>query len=709
MIRPGDVLRHAIYTECGNMFYFIVSIFLSAFLLFQIQPMIARYILPWFGGVPAVWSTVQMFFQILLTAGYAYADWVSKPGYKRERWHILLLCLSVIGVLMLSVFWRSPITPSSDWKPSPEAMPVLEIVKLLMISVGLPYFLLASNSPLVQAWFHRLFPTQTAYRLYAISNIGSLLGLVSYPLLVEPLFTLPVQGWMWSIGYLCYVGFALWGTIKALQHRSATVIYPEIEASDRPIRLSWSDRLLWIGLAATASLFLLATTARITQEIAVVPFLWVLPLTIYLLSFIITFANERYYNRNIFLGIFIFSFLAVIWAVIGLVTIPIIIQITIYSLCLFAVCMICHGELYRLRPQQSQLTTFYLLVSVGGALGGIFVTFVAPVIFKGYWEYPLGLVLAWLLFFLTTFHRSETGLKWQRLMLWAGLICAGFLMYLFISLDLESSVLLQRNFYAATRIKVLEPTNESSQRYVLVHGMTLHGVQYLDPEKRKLPTAYYSETSGVGLAINHHPRRRNGMRVGVLGLGIGTLAAYGLPDDVYRFYEINPDVIEIAIGKGGYFSYLQDSSATIEVVLGDARLSLERELQESGSQNYHVLVLDVFSSDSIPVYLLNREAFALYLDHLAPDGIIAVHISNRHLDLVPVVWKLADHFSLHRLLIDDEGDNERAIRSRWFLLSRDESLLSIPELTTRARNMNGYTTSLPLWTDDYSNLLQIMR
>jgi len=199
------------------------------------------------------------------------------------------------------------------------------------------------------------------------------------------------------------------------------------------------------------------------------------------------------------------------------------------------------------------------------------------------------------------------------------------------------------------------------------------------------------------------------MRVGVLGLGIGTLAAYGLPDDVYRFYEINPDVIEIALGKGGYFSYLQDSSATIEVVLGDARLSLERELQESGSQNYHVLVLDVFSSDSIPVYLLNREAFALYLDHLAPDGIIAVHISNRHLDLVPVVWKLADHFSLHRLLIDDEGDNERAIRSRWFLLSRDESLLSIPELTTRARNMNGYTTSLPLWTDDYSNLLQIMR
>jgi hypothetical protein len=282
-------------------------------------------------------------------------------------------------------------------------------------------------------------------------------------------------------------------------------------------------------------------------------------------------------------------------------------------------------------------------------------------------------------------------------------------MYLFITIDVQNSVLLQRNFYAATRVKVLESGNDSTRRYVFLHGITLHGFQYTEPEKHKLPTAYFSETSGVGLAITNHPRRQDGMRVGVLGLGIGTLSAYGLPGDVYRFYEINPDVIEIASGKDGYFSYLRDSSASIELILGDARLSLEHELKESGSQGYHVLVLDVFSSDSIPAYLLNRESFALYLDHLAPDGILAVHISNRHLDLVPVVWKLADHFALHRLLIDDEGDNERSIRSRWFLLSRDGSLLSNPELTARARNMDGYTTSLPLWTDDYSNLFQILR
>jgi hypothetical protein len=691
------------------MFYFIVSIFLSAFLLFQIQPMIARYILPWFGGVPAVWSTVQMFFQIMLTIGYAYADWVGKPGYKRERWHILFLCLSVIGILILGWFWRSPITPGNDWKPSPEAMPVLEIIKLLTISVGLPYFLLASNSPLVQAWFHRLFPNQTAYRLYAVSNIGSLLGLISYPLLVEPLLTLPWQGWMWSIGYLCYAGFAMWGAIRAWRHQSATTASPETVVSDPPSTLSWRDLLLWIGLAATASLFLLATTARITQEIAVIPFLWVLPLTIYLVSFIITFSGDRYYNRDIFLGIFVFSFLAVFWTVTELETTPIVVQIMTYSLCLFAVCMICHGELYRLRPQQSQLTMFYLMVSVGGAFGGLFITFVAPVIFRGYWEYPLGLVLAWLMFFLVTFRLPESNLKWHRRIVWGGLIGAGLLMYIFITIDVQNSVSLQRNFYAATRIKILEPGNDSTRRYVFLHGITLHGFQYTEPEKHKLPTAYFSETSGVGLAITNHPRRQDGMRVGVLGLGIGTLSAYGLPGDVYRFYEINPDVIEIASGKDGYFSYLRDSSASIELILGDARLSLERELKESGSQGYHVLVLDVFSSDSIPAYLLNRESFALYLDHLAPDGILAVHISNRHLDLVPVVWKLADHFALHRLLIDDEGDNERSIRSRWFLLSRDGSLLSNPELTARARNMDGYTTSLPLWTDDYSNLFQILR
>lgn len=695
------------------MFYFILSIFLSAFLLFQIQPMIARYILPWFGGVPAVWSTVQMFFQVLLTFGYAYATWVSKPGSQRERWHILLVILSIAGVVSLGFFWRSPITPGIDWKPASDASPVLEIVKLLVISVGLPYFLLASNSPLLQAWFHRLFPDQTAYRLYAFSNIGSLLGLISYPLLVEPSLTLPLQGWMWSIGYLCFGCLAIWGARRAWQHKSAIASPASTITSNASLSPAWRDYLLWVGLAATASLFLLATTARITQEVAVVPFLWVLPLTIYLLSFIITFSGERYYSRNIFFAIFIFSFLLVLWVIFGVETIPIVIQIAVYTLCLFAVCMICHGELYRLRPQQSRLTIFYLLVSVGGALGGVFITFVAPTLFQGYWEYPLGLVSAWLVFFLTILRNPETIRGWYRLavhaVIWAGFIFSVGFMYLFIVVDVESSVVLKRNFYAVTRVKVLEDVEASQRKYALVHGITIHGIQYMDPDKRTLPTAYFGETSGAGLALLHHPQRGQGMRVGILGLGIGTLATYGMPGDVYRFYEINPDIIALAQGEDGYFSYLKDSKAAIEIVPGDARLSLERELREEGSQAYDMLILDVFSSDSIPVYLLNREAFALYLEHLTTDGILAVHISNRHLDLVPVVWRLADHFALSRLLIEDQGDGERTLRSRWIILSRNPDLLSIPELTMHARNMEGFTTSLPLWTDDYSNLFQILR
>jgi hypothetical protein len=331
-------------------------------------------------------------------------------------------------------------------------MPVLEIIKLFTISVGLPYFLLASNSPLVQAWFHRLFPAQTAYRLYAVSNIGSLLGLISYPLLVEPLLTLPWQGWMWSVGYLGYVGLAIWGAIRAWKHQSATIADPGVVTSDQPSPISWRDRLLWIGLAAMASLFLLATTAHITQEIAVIPFLWVVPLTIYLLSFIVTFSGEHYYSRNLLLFLFVLSFLSVFWTVINVEAIPILIQIFVHSF-LFTFCMICHVELYRLRPQQSQLTIFYLLVSVGGALGGIFVTFMAPLLFRGYWEYPLGLILAWLIFFLVTFRLPESGLRWHRRILWAGLICAVGLMYVCVSIDINNSVLLARNFYAATALK----------------------------------------------------------------------------------------------------------------------------------------------------------------------------------------------------------------------------------------------------------------
>jgi hypothetical protein len=685
---------------------FILAIFLSAFLLFQVQPLIARYLLPWFGGVPAVWSTVQMFFQILLTAGYAYADWIAKSGRRGERYHRLLLPFSAILLLVLGAIWNSPITPSAGWKPSPDAPPIAEILRLLAISVGLPYFLLASTSPLIQAWFHRRFPQRTPYFLYVFSNLGSLLGLLAYPVIIEPLLGLRRQGWTWSALYLVDALLLFLLTWQAGQRPDTA--HEETPTSPAP---SWWQGSVWMGLAATASLFLLATTAQITQEIAVVPFLWVLPLTVYLLSFIITFSGERWYRRGLFSPLMLLATVLVLLALAQRATMPVLWQIAIYTLLLFTVSMVCHGELYRLRPEPAHLTRFYLLVSLGGALGGIFVTLIAPSIFPGYWEYPFGLSLAWLFLLFMSLRptpRHTSKRPWrllQNALLAIGVGISLALSYQFVATDLRQPLWIARNFYGV--IKVL-PSEKTPARYLMTHGATVHGFQYLEPGLQKLPTAYYGEQSGAGLAILHHPRRGQGMRVGVLGLGIGTLATYGQVGDVYRFYEINPQVIELASGKGGYFTYLKQSAARIELIPGDARLSLERELEQGQAQQYDVLVLDVFSGDSIPTHLLNREAFALYLAHLNPQGILAVHISNRHLDLLPVVWKLADFFHLERLLISNPGDGERNFPSRWVLLARQASLFA-PQVLSHASDMHGYTSPLRLWTDDYSNLIQILK
>jgi SAM-dependent methyltransferase len=278
-----------------------------------------------------------------------------------------------------------------------------------------------------------------------------------------------------------------------------------------------------------------------------------------------------------------------------------------------------------------------------------------------------------------------------------------------IQADTVDSLGSWRNFYGVVRVQELGAEGWPTHAYSLVHGITVHGTQFADESKRDVPTTYYGPDSGVGLALLNYPRPADGMRVGVLGLGVGTLATYGLPGDVYRFYEINPAVIRLAEGEGGYFSFLQDSRAKIEIAPGDARLSLERELADGHPQNYDVLVLDVFSSDSIPVHLLDKEAFELYLQHLKPGGILVVHITNRHLDLVPVVWTLADHFGLSRVLVDDPGNYSTSSRSVWMLLARDPALLEIPALRLGAEPMDGYTSGIRLWTDDYSNLFQILK
>ncbi len=439
-----------------------------------------------------------------------------------------------------------------------------------------------------------------------------------------------------------------------------------------------------------------------------IPFLWVLPLSLYLLSFILAFSGDRGYNRKFYALSFLISTAFTLFVMLNATSLHVYWQILAYCCLLFTACMICHGELYLLRPPPAHLTTFYLMVSIGGAAGGIFVSLVAPVIFNGYWEFFVGLAMT-LGILLTVLRRTNSTRGRARFVFTVFLLVTAMLALL--TTLFSGALFARRNFYGVIRVRKLLPAGSPSEAYVMSHGITVHGLQFIDPELRRTPTTYYVPDGGAGLAILHHPKYGRGepMRVGLLGLGVGTLAVYGKPGDEYRLYEINPIVTDLAQGAGGYFSFLSDSRADMTIVLGDARISLERELAEGHPQNFDVLVLDTFSSDSIPVHLVTSEAFALYLEHLAPDGIIAAHITNLHLDLQPVFWQLARRHGLRMARINYEGDRNGGFASHWILLARDPILLEDPAIQANAVNLRNYSTEVKLWTDDYSNLVQLLK
>jgi len=644
-----------------------------------------------------------LFFQVLLTGGYAYAYWLMRRVKKQAFIHVSLIILSISLLVFLSFFWRSPITPNASWKPQNVDTPILDIFKLLVVSVGLPYFLLASNSPLMQAWFSRTFPERSYAKLYSLSNVGSLLGLLAYPVLVEPTLSLRNQGWMWSVSFVVFGLFASWIAIR--NGRSSPLSQPKTAPISPSTRPSLALMSLWIALSATASLFLLSVTNQISQEVAVIPFLWILPLALYLISFILTFSGERGYNRKIYSVLFIISVILTLFVLLNATAVHVYWQILAYCLLLFSSCMLCHGELYLLRPDADHLTSFYLMVSIGGATGGLFVSLIAPVIFNGYWEFFVG--LAMMAAILITILRSNHNLvnRARFVFLVFGLVTV---MLVLVETYFSGSLYSSRNFYGVIRVREDLVGDPQRPAYLMVHGITVHGLQFIGAD-RDLPTTYYVKDGGAGLAILNHPCYGHGLKVGMLGVGTGTLTIYGQPGDVYRLYEINPIVTNLAEGRGDYFSFVKDSRADVTMVLGDARISLERELAENGSQNFDVLVLDTFSSDSIPVHLVTKEALALYLEHLAPNGIIAAHITNLHLNLQPVFWELARYYGLSMVRVNYEGDSNGSYASHWILLSRDPALLDMPAIQEHAVDLNGYSTDLKLWTDDYSNLFQILK
>ena len=960
------------------MFRYAVTIFVSAFLLFQVQPLIGRFILPWFGGGPSIWTSCMLFFQILLLGGYLYAHLISVKLKSRTQvlTHLSLLAISLVFL---------PISPSDSWKPVADQSPLLQILLLLLATVGGPYFMLSSTGPLMQKWFSQSSPGQSPWRLYALSNIGSLLALLSYPFVFEPWLALRQQVWSWSVVYGAYVVLATWCGIRYLQHQriAATNSFSTAESMDSAPASSADDArtirprpgmgtmLLWLGLAACSSAMLLATTNQLCIDVATVPFLWVLPLSLYLISFIICFDSPQWYDRRAY-GLLLLACTPVAcWVINEGADVNISKQVTIYATILFACCMTCHGELVSCKPHAQYLTLFYVLISAGGALGGVFVAIVAPYTFHGYWEYHIGLVAccavtliawcaqriwlntpsaafwiwavitavnvalgAWFLYlpledtidatdetivfgvfgliqFIGLIVTGALERRWNWLIaVWSVLsavLCAWFIGYgtwqfpgmmsksIYISLastaicspivagillmlsrsltkasvrfcalgaiyvvaaglcgwlfvmkgmelhwsfgwrsenilltllaivvvapfiaavrlflfgfsheqsirlyglgtisvittsvcgilmraewlpewvgisfasttgaavlmewsadgfrgkertslgfwfwvpaitlilflsnrlavivksenvvdDDKQTVYTSRNFYGVLRVQK-ESSEEDEDfiapKYSLTHGQIRHGFQFIDEYWKTQPTTYYGRESGVGIAIQMSRERQmkgdtRPLRVGVVGLGTGTIAAYGEKGDTFRFYDINPDVVALS---EKFFTYLHDSPARTEVVIGDARIMMEREIAAGQIQQFDVLAIDAFSSDAIPVHLLTSECGDIYRQHLKPGGILAVHISNRFLDLNPVSRGLAEHLGWNAYQIENSKDDLTGVfSSTWILLTSDKELGGDAAFQKSVTPWKEDEKILH-WTDDYSGLWQVL-
>lgn len=663
----GVYLRRALY---GGV------VFWSALLLLLVQPVLTKAILPWFGGSAGVWTTAMLFFQALLLLGYLYAHLLNR-GLRLK--HQVL----VHGALLLASVAFLPLHPSASWKPDGREDPVFKILGLLATTAGLPYFVLSTTSPLLQAWYSRVVHTELPYRLFAISNFGSLVALLSYPVLVEPWLTVGVQLQWWSAAYVAFALLCLGAAVMSWKNAVAVA----------PAALPERGRMAtWLALGAIPSVLWLGVGNQLSQEVAAVPFLWIMPLAIYLLTFVLCFDHDRWYRPRLFRWI-----LPLAWGGIVLVAsqrgyVDIRSAVPILLAALFLCCMFCHGELARQKPDARSLTAYYLTIAAGGALGGVFVGLVAPRIFSDYFELPISVLACvvmalWLLY----------GFAGKRVLRIGAVVAAGIVASLVTRTEPLNANVHIRNFYGILQTE--ESGSGSDRQRSLFNGTIQHGNQFLDKDRSRLPTTYYGPASGAAIALNVL-QRHGPVNVGVIGLGVGTMAAYGRDRDRFRFYDINPDVIRLALSQ---FRYLKQSPAEVTVVTGDARLSLERERP----QNFDLLVVDAFSGDSIPVHLLTKEAFALYFQHLKPEGAIAVHVTNKHLELAPVVELSATANGASSSLIHNSGEDRTAVYlSSWVIVTRDRTLTKQIAWLSSPIPRKG---RLRLWTDDYSNLLAILR
>ena len=674
---------------------FASTILLSAFLLFLVQPIIAKQILPWFGGTSAVWTTCLVFFQVVLLAGYTYSHLTTRylSPKQQARLHIALLLFSLLFL---------PIVPSEALKPAAGADAALRIVVLLVATIGLPYFLLSSTGPLLQKWVAPHFAEKSVYRLFALSNFGSLIGLLAFPFVIEPFSTSRAQSIVWSVAYAVFAvacAASAWRASHSVVEEDAAVV-SAADPEGPPPRLD--DYALWLAFAALGSVLLLATTSHITQNIASVPFLWVLPLSLYLLSFVVAFEGRQgrgWYQRAWFLFptlLLLVAMAAGLEANRGVLDVSL--AVPLYTVGMMMAAFFCNGELALSKPVPRYLTHFYLTISLGGALGGMLVGLVAPRVFPTYFELPVALVLlASLAVFVARKIRWLVGpaIVATLATAWFGSAYIGFLR--------DDVVYMHRNFYGTLRVKEQGEGDHQVRR--LLHGVILHGEHQTINAERLETGTYYARTSGIGRAIEAK-QKQGPVRLGFVGLGVGTLSAYGRASDVVRFYELDPDVLALAKTQ---FSYLSSSPAAIEFVIGDARLSMERELLSGALQRYDALAIDAFSSDSIPVHLITSEATALFFQHLKPDGILAYHISNRFLDLKPVLANIAQANNLVvRLVTDSPGDGSTASITDWVLLARSPAAFDDERLAEVVEEIDP-NPHFSLWTDQFNNLIDVLK
>ena len=685
---------------------YAATILFSSFLLFLVQPIIAKQILPWFGGTAAVWTTCLVFFQLALLAGYIYSDLSNrllKPKVQSTL-HIILLLLSLASL---------PILAATGWKPLGDEDPLWRILGLLLVTIGLPYFTLSTTAPLIQSWFAREHAdpktAKRVYRFFALSNLGAILGLLAYPFAIEMWVSTRTQAIGWSVCYAVFVLLCIGSAWRARALKRVGIAADSAhDTHHHAVAPRIKDYALWFVLAALASMMLLAVTNHITQNVASIPFLWVLPLTLYLITFVLCFEGRNghgFYLRKYWLWPTLAVVVAMAW---GLVTnygfLAINAAIPLYCLGLFLVCMFCHGELAAGKPDARYLTRFYLMLSFGGAAGGMFVGLLAPNIFTAFWELPLGLagitVVAWLL--------TKQSLKVENpgfgtfITPTVVVVCLAVVAYFAYDYDklqkMDNTIAAERNFYGRLSVKQIGYGESDPDSFrVEMHGTIQHGKQFLHPAYRWATTSYYGESSGIGIVLGAMGGKQ--LNIGGVGMGVGTIAGYARPGDTVKFYEINPAVTAFA---KKYFYYLNDHA--VEVATGDGRLLLERE----SPQQFDVLAIDAFSGDAVPVHLITREALALYLKHIKPDGAVAFHITSRYLDLAPVVQKLSEDAGYEAALVVDRSSDNYYSPSSWVIVTRNPALLNIPELLEK-RVAAKQVAGMKLWTDDYSNLFQVLK